>query len=49
MRVRGWPVTTISRGEVVWSDDGFRGQAGRGRFLRCDHPPAVEAALRRGA
>ena len=47
-RVRGWPVTTISRGEVVWSDGEFRAQAGRGQFLRCDHPPAAEAAPRTG-
>ena len=20
MRVRGWPVTTVSRGEIIWSD-----------------------------
>ena len=46
MRVRGWPVTTISRGEVVWSDGEFRGQAGRGRFLHCDHPPAAGAGSR---
>ena len=23
MRVRGWPVTTVSRGEVVWADGEF--------------------------
>jgi dihydropyrimidinase len=46
MRVRGWPVTTISRGEVVWSDGEFRGQAGRGRFLHCDHPPAAGGGSR---
>ena len=44
MRVRGWPVTTISRGEVVWSDGEFRARPGRGRFLPCDHPPAAAAA-----
>ena len=30
MRVRGWPVTTISRGEVVWSDGEFRAPGGTG-------------------
>jgi dihydropyrimidinase len=31
--VRGWPVTTISRGEVVVDDGVFVGAPGRGRFL----------------
>jgi dihydropyrimidinase len=31
--VRGFPVTTISRGEVIVADGGFRGEAGRGRFV----------------
>jgi dihydropyrimidinase len=44
-RVRGWPVTTISRGEVVWSDGEFRAQAGRGQFLHCGNPPAAKAAF----
>jgi len=44
VRVRGWPVTTISRGEVVWSDGEFRARPGRGRFLPCDHPPAAAPA-----
>ena len=43
MRVRGWPVTTISRGEVVWSDGEFRADAGRGQFLRCDPPHFVRS------
>jgi len=38
MRVTGWPVTTISRGEVVWNDGKVLGAAGRGCFLRCDRP-----------
>src|SRR3954447_1868388 len=44
VRVRGWPVTTISRGEVVWSDGESRARPGRGRFLPRDHPPAGAAA-----
>jgi dihydropyrimidinase len=40
VRVRGWAVTTISRGEVVWSDGEFQAALGRGRFLACDpHNP----------
>lgn len=42
MRVRGWPVTTISRGEIIWSDGKFDA-SGRGRFLACDHPQCVPA------
>jgi dihydropyrimidinase len=41
VRVRGWPVTTISRGEVVWSDGKFDAPLGRGQFLACDHPQSV--------
>jgi dihydropyrimidinase len=35
-KVTGWPVTTISRGEVVWRDGAVTGAAGRGRFLPCE-------------
>ena len=31
--VRGYPVTTISRGEVIVADGQFTGAAGRGRFV----------------
>jgi len=34
MVVRGWPVVTVSRGEVVWKDGEVRGEPGRGRFVR---------------
>jgi dihydropyrimidinase len=34
--VRGWPVVTLSRGEVVWNDGKVLGRPGRGRFLPCD-------------
>jgi dihydropyrimidinase len=43
MRVRGWPVTTLSRGEVVWDAGVARGAAGRGRFLKCDLPAAASS------
>ncbi|MDU4094561.1 MAG: amidohydrolase family protein, partial [Pantoea sp.] len=29
----GWPVITLSRGEIVWQDGIFCGQAGHGRFI----------------
>lgn len=32
--VTGWPVTTISRGDVIVDDDHFLGEQGRGRFVR---------------
>jgi dihydropyrimidinase len=32
-RVKGWPVTTVSRGDVVWDGQTVRGEAGRGRFV----------------
>jgi dihydropyrimidinase len=41
VRVRGWPVATVSRGDIVWSDGAFDAPLGRGRFLACDHPQSV--------
>ncbi len=38
MSVRGWPVVTISRGEIVYADGEVSSAAGRGRFLRCERP-----------
>lgn len=38
MKVRGWPVTTISRGEIVWRDGVVMSNAGRGRFISCERP-----------
>ena len=37
-KVRGYPITTLSRGEVVWDGGQALGEPGRGRFLRCDLP-----------
>ena len=37
-RIKGWPVTTLSRGEVVWDGKEPRGRPGRGAFLPCDLP-----------
>jgi dihydropyrimidinase len=43
-RVRGWPVTTIARGAVLWHDGEVRSNAGRGEFLPCARPlPPVSA------
>jgi dihydropyrimidinase len=33
MRLRGWPVMTLARGEVVWRDGAFAARPGRGRFI----------------
>jgi dihydropyrimidinase len=38
MQVHGWPVVTISRGEVLWEAGRVTSTAGRGRFLRCERP-----------
>jgi dihydropyrimidinase len=46
MTVRGWPIVTISRGEVVVRDGEVVGKPGRGRFLPCDAPnPPAELNL----
>jgi dihydropyrimidinase len=44
LRVRGWPVTTISRGEILYCDGQVTSSAGRGRFLRCERPFAPQRA-----
>jgi dihydropyrimidinase len=33
MRVKGWPVLTLSRGELIWDDGKVLGRPGRGQFL----------------
>ena len=38
MTVCGWPVVTISRGEVVCEDGEPKAERGRGAFLPCDKP-----------
>lgn len=35
IRIKGWPVTTIARGEVIVDDGRILGQPGRGRFVPC--------------
>ena len=37
-RLKGYPVLTLSRGEVVWDGSSPRGEPGRGKFLPCDLP-----------
>jgi dihydropyrimidinase len=36
MRLRGWPIITISRGELVVDDGRIVAAPGRGRFVPCD-------------
>jgi dihydropyrimidinase len=44
--VTGWPIVTISRGEIVWRDGQVLGVPGRGEFLPCGIPgPAAKHAL----
>jgi|HubBroStandDraft_1064217.scaffolds.fasta_scaffold00059_28 dihydropyrimidinase len=38
MRVKGWPVVTISRGEVVCEEGRVTSNPGRGQFLRRERP-----------
>jgi dihydropyrimidinase len=45
--IKGWPVTTLVRGEVVADGGEFVGAAGRGRFLKCDTSPATAPLGRR--
>ncbi len=45
-QVTGWPAVTVSRGSVVWQDGEFLGEAGQGRFYRCETPEALDAAAR---
>jgi dihydropyrimidinase len=45
MEVTGWPVMTISRGEVIWDDGKVLGRAGRGRFLKRGPSSAVGEAV----
>jgi dihydropyrimidinase len=38
IRLTAWPAITISRGEVVWDENGYHGRPGRGQFVRCGLP-----------
>ncbi len=47
--VTGWPVTTLSRGEIVWHDGAITAEPGRGQFIVCDAPgPMARAANKTG-
>jgi dihydropyrimidinase len=46
MRITGWPAVTLSRGEIVWDGDGFRGRAGHGRFIRRSRPSLARSNRR---
>jgi dihydropyrimidinase len=48
MRLRGWPVVTVSRGEVVCRDGVPAGAPGRGRFLPCALPQPATPRRGRG-
>ena len=37
-KIKGYPITTLSRGEVVWDGEKPTGTPGNGQFLRCDLP-----------
>jgi dihydropyrimidinase len=45
--IKGWPITTLVRGEVVAEAGEFVGAAGKGRFLKCDISPATTPLGRR--
>ena len=42
MDVKGWPATTISRGEIIVQDGELLVQKGRGAFLRCERPKPAQ-------
>lgn len=44
--VTGWPVMTLSRGELVWNDGEVLGRAGQGRFLPCGKPDMAKPKVR---
>jgi dihydropyrimidinase len=45
MTVRGWPVTTISRGEIVWDEGEMKSEPGRGRFIAAKRPFTPQPGL----
>ena len=38
LEIEGWPVTVLSRGEVVIENEKLLAMAGRGEFLPCSKP-----------
>ena len=43
MTVQGWPVTVLSRGQVICDGGTLHGRKGMGRFLECGPPEPVTA------
>jgi dihydropyrimidinase len=41
MILKGWPVLTLSRGDIVWDGERAQGHPGRGQFLPCGLPGAA--------
>jgi dihydropyrimidinase len=39
--VKGWPITTLVRGQPVYENGAFVGERGKGCFLKCDCSPAA--------
>ncbi|GHA26038.1 dihydropyrimidinase [Oceanisphaera arctica] len=44
--VTGWPIMTLSRGELVWNDGDVLGRAGQGCFLPCGKPDMAKPKVR---
>ncbi|WP_116472527.1 dihydropyrimidinase [Zobellella maritima] len=44
--VTGWPVLTLSRGELVWRDGEVLGRAGHGHFQPCGKPDMARPKVR---
>jgi dihydropyrimidinase len=45
MQVRGWPIMTLSRGELLYCDGQVTSNPGRGRFLPCERPFANQRVV----
>jgi hypothetical protein len=43
MRVRGWPMTTVSQGEIIGSEGELHAPESHDQFLRCDPPQSPPA------
>ena len=46
-KIKGWPITTLVRGEPVAEAGEFVGARGKGRFLKCEISPATAPLGRR--
>ena len=46
MEIQGWPVTTLSRGQLVWHGGEVVGKPGAGRLLRRGNPQTAELLSR---